>query len=201
MAIRTLRNKNVLCQIRKGYGTALSRVRKGHLRVIKATSLKKDSQRDQKCFPVEFHVRHSNAWGYFCNFHLGTVSLSVMKTLLIKGIAFLALAVFLGACNKSPSFVSTNLSSVTAKFSSIKANILDTKCVACHSSTNPNGGVSLASYDEVMSSPGAVTPFQPHQSQLFWQCYKGTMPEMGSPLSALELQTLYDWIAYGAPNN
>jgi hypothetical protein len=124
-----------------------------------------------------------------------------MKPFGINTLAAFVLALFLGACNKSPSFASANLSSVTANFSSIKANILDAKCVACHSTTTPKGGVSVSSYDDLMSSPGAVTPFQPHQSQLFWQCYKRYMPEMGPPLSALELQTLYDWIAYGAPNN
>jgi uncharacterized membrane protein len=124
-----------------------------------------------------------------------------MKPLFLVTLVCLSISLFLCACNKSPSFASTNLNSVTANFSSIKANILDAKCVACHSSIKPKGGVSLSSYDEVMSSPGAVTPFQPHQSQLFWQCYKGYMPEMAPPLSALELQTLYDWIAYGAPNN
>ncbi|NBX83527.1 hypothetical protein EBQ90_10680 [bacterium] len=124
-----------------------------------------------------------------------------MKALGINTLAAFVLALFLGACNKSPSFASPNLSSVPASFSAIKTGILDAKCVFCHSTTKPKGGVSLSSYDEVMSSPGAVTPFQPHQSQLFWQCYKGYMPEMGPPLSTLELQTLYDWIAYGAPNN
>jgi len=128
-------------------------------------------------------------------------SLSPMRTHLSQ-ILFLFLGLtFLCSCNKAPSFASTNLSNVTATFSSIKANILDTRCLICHSTSNPKGGVSLSSYDEVMSSPGAVTPFQPHQSQLFWQCYKGYMPKEGLGLSELELQTLYDWIAYGAPNN
>lgn len=83
----------------------------------------------------------------------------------------------------------------------MKSVILDTQCLRCHSHTHPEGGVSVYSYDELMSSPGAVVPFQPHQSQLFWQCYKGLMPEDGPRLSNAELQTLYDWIAYGAPNN
>lgn len=114
---------------------------------------------------------------------------------------FGVMTVFLSSCNKSPNFASANLSSINPTFSSIKANIIDTKCIMCHSSTNAKAGVSLSSYDEVMSSPGAVVPFQPHQSQLFWQCYKGYMPKKAPILSDLELQTLYDWIANGAPNN
>lgn len=124
-----------------------------------------------------------------------------MKKICLKLALLLVATVVLVACNRSPSFSSGNSSGLTPTFTQVKSTILDTHCILCHSPNKPQGGVSLSSYDDVMSSPGAVVPFQPHQSQLFWQCYKGLMPEDGPRLSNSELQTLYDWIAYGAPNN
>ncbi|NBT57812.1 hypothetical protein EBT16_03410 [bacterium] len=124
-----------------------------------------------------------------------------MRVWFFKKIFLATLLFALVSCNKSPSYSKVSSASLNSSFSAIKATILDVKCSKCHSPTRPEGGVSLSSYDDVMSSPGTVIPFQPHQSQLFWQCYKGYMPEREPALSALELQTLYDWISNGAPNN
>lgn len=110
-----------------------------------------------------------------------------------------ALLLGLASCGTSPY---TGQSATTApSFSAIQTGILTPVCSGCHSSEQASGGFSVSSYAEVMSSAGAVTPFQPGTSELYYQCYNGIMPRNGSPLSPSQLESIYNWIAYGAPNN
>lgn len=117
-----------------------------------------------------------------------------------------ALAVI--SCGKTSSVAST---AISPTFTAIQQQILVPKCVSCHSTSRPRGGVSYSSYAETMASAGNVTPFQPRQSQLYATCFSGEMPrgEGGKGASAQsvakltsdELQALFAWIALGALNN
>lgn len=113
------------------------------------------------------------------------------------------------SCGSNP-YSGQNPATVASTFSSIQANILTPKCAVCHYTQDPRGGFSVSSYQEVMSSPGAVTPFQSYASELYTQCLSGNMPKKDrtvsgtatlTPLSSNELNEIYNWISYGAANN
>jgi len=97
------------------------------------------------------------------------------------------------------------------------STIINNKCstTGCHtaSSKAAAGGLSMTTWNELFlgGNGGAVAiAYRPDQS---WMTYytntdtsKGvvllpTMPFNGTPLSATEWQTLYDWITAGAPND
>jgi uncharacterized membrane protein len=77
-------------------------------------------------------------------------------------------------------------------FSAIEQYSLQPKCVQCHS--------TLATYEGVMSS-NIVVPGSPEKSQLYRQVQSGDMPQQSTGLSTGEIQTIYEWIQQGAPNN
>lgn len=103
------------------------------------------------------------------------------------------------ACDADP--FGTLGSASTATFSQVRTTILSPKCEKCHASDDSDGGVSVSTYDDLMSSAGAVVPYQPYQSQLYAQCASGEMPDDGPKLSQSELQLIYTWIALGAHND
>ena len=83
-------------------------------------------------------------------------------------------------------------------------------CVVCHGDM---GGVSLASYDDIMSPERPepiVVPGDPESSTLVKVIDEAKMPAIlpdvhdplgGSPLSDRELRTLRNWVRQGAKNN
>jgi hypothetical protein len=117
-----------------------------------------------------------------------------------------AAILLLAACGSDP--YSGQSSTVAPTFSAIQANILIPQCAVCHSTQNAAGGFSVSSYQEVMATGGAVTPFQAYVSELYTQTLSGTMPKRdrdkapdATPLSSNQLQAIYNWISYGALNN
>lgn len=111
----------------------------------------------------------------------------------------LAMAILL-SCGATP-FPGVPPLTTEPTFNAVQTTILTPACVRCHSSDHAAGSVSVSTYDDLMASAGAVVPFQPYQSQLFMQCYHGDMPDDGTPLTTVQLQLLYGWIANGAHNN
>ena len=88
---------------------------------------------------------------------------------------------------------------LTATFSGINANIIQPKCVSCHSATLGRGGIRLYSYNLVMKY---VKPGTANSSKLFSITNKGEMPpKPNTLLNAQELKAISDWINSGAPNN
>jgi mono/diheme cytochrome c family protein len=110
-----------------------------------------------------------------------------------------ALCCALSSCGAGPNFGAQ--SPGAGSFTAIEQSILQPSCAQCHSTGNAQGGFSVSSYAELMLSPGAVTPYQPQSSQLYNETHSGKMPREGSPLTPAQMQTLYDWIVYGAQNN
>jgi hypothetical protein len=84
-------------------------------------------------------------------------------------------------------------------FTSIKANILDTKCLACHGSQVAKAGVR---YDTHALTLRTVNLENPDESKLYTECLSGSMPEAPYPkLTATELSTLLTWLQLGAKND
>lgn len=77
-------------------------------------------------------------------------------------------------------------------------------CVRCHSGESPPNGLRLTNYETVMKGSlflPIITPGEPETSLIYLMTSKGTMPVEGNPLSEAQVQTIYDWIAAGAPDN
>lgn len=79
--------------------------------------------------------------------------------------------------------------------------IFDTRCVSCHGNAV---GLTLNSYDSVLGGSingPVVLPSNPASSRLIQNVNSGFMPLGGPPLTEVQVQTLSDWVAAGAPNN
>jgi uncharacterized membrane protein len=118
-------------------------------------------------------------------------------------IAAIFLSVALAGCGNGPTLTTQ---ATTSSFTG--AQVYLTKyCVTCHNDKKTSGGVSFMDYSTTMSSSGAVTPLAPLASQIYMQVYNNTMPPSdqafpaGSQDRILMLQSLYNWISVGAPNN
>jgi fibronectin type 3 domain-containing protein len=99
---------------------------------------------------------------------------------------------YVGGSNVSE-FEATNSYSNPPTFAEIQANILQPKCVTCHSS----GSFIFTSYASLTAS-GVVVASQPLSSPLYLQVAAGLMPQNGPPLSSTDTQAIYNWIAAGA---
>ena len=87
-----------------------------------------------------------------------------------------------------------------ATFTSINANILQTKCVSCHSTNNKAGGFSYSNYTDTKAS---VVAGNPAGSQLYTSV-TGTTPNMpigSGKLTAGDTAAISTWITNGALNN
>lgn len=105
----------------------------------------------------------------------------------------LALTPFNG-CNKPMGLPNqqTSIGSYGAQgpsFDSLETAIFAPKCVQCHS--------QFASYSTMMAT-GDVVADNPPASSLYNMVASGNMPQGGPPLSAGDIQAIYDWIAAGA---
>ena len=77
-------------------------------------------------------------------------------------------------------------------------------CVRCHSGETPPNGLRLTDYETVMKGSlylPIIIPEEPEASLIYLMTSIGTMPAVGNPLSETQVQTIYDWIAAGAPDN
>jgi len=78
-------------------------------------------------------------------------------------------------------------------------DLIRTKCVACHSSTNKLGGLDLSSYQAAMAGGGsgpAIVPGEAPTSLLFTRQASGGHP---GQFSADELIQIEHWLELGAP--
>lgn len=92
-------------------------------------------------------------------------------------------------------------SNTKVSFSDDVQPIFTARCVACHGGTS---GLYLNSYENVMrgGARGAeVVPGDPNNSRLIQYVNSRYMPFRNQPLTSVQLQTLVDWVASGAPNN
>lgn len=75
------------------------------------------------------------------------------------------------------------------------------RCVSCHGGTS---GLYLGTYENILkggNNGAVVIPGDVYNSRLAYYVYSSYMPYRATPLSSVEIQTILDWIASGAPNN
>lgn len=114
---------------------------------------------------------------------------------------FLGVALLLNSCGAGPNFGISKPLSVPSNFSYIQSQILIPNCGSCHTPPLVTSSFDVSSYSSIMASPGGITPYQPYVSELYKQTYSGNMPRNGTALTSSQLQSIYNWIALGAPNN
>lgn len=88
-----------------------------------------------------------------------------------------------------------------ANFASINENILQGKCMSCHSGSEAPHGIELSSYSLIMDNalfPPLVVPGKPEESSLYTSITTGDMPMKAPKLSEVEIQSVYNWIKNGA---
>ena len=86
---------------------------------------------------------------------------------------------------------------LTATFRSIQVNILEPKCVRCHSGPNAKAGLDFSTWESSMVS---VEPGKPDESTFFAMVDWDEMPPR-NPLPQEEKDAIYQWILDGALNN
>jgi mono/diheme cytochrome c family protein len=85
-----------------------------------------------------------------------------------------------------------------ATYSSIQANILGPKCIACHGPSVAKAGVRYDSYTATLRTVRAGRAID---SDLYKETSDGGMPENAPRLSSAELKAIADWINAGAKND
>lgn len=88
-------------------------------------------------------------------------------------------------------------------FASIKANILDPKCLSCHGATVARGGIRYDTYANAIAT-GGINPGSSSTSKIIAETNSGEMPPSSagySPLSSTQMTALRQWIDAGALNN
>lgn len=94
--------------------------------------------------------------------------------------------------------VATTLSAGnTALFNYVNTNIIIPNCVKCHGGGMVAGGVNLSNYNGVRSQ---VVAGNATVSPLYQEILGGKMPPAG-PLSAIQINSIKNWIDAGARNN
>lgn len=81
-------------------------------------------------------------------------------------------------------------------YTSLKADIFTPKCASCHGGS---AGFSTVIYSQIITKVVAGDPLAAG-SKLYFRTANGSMPA-GAPLSATEVQKIYDWIYAGALDN
>ena len=80
--------------------------------------------------------------------------------------------------------------------------ILERRCQACHQGDNAQAGLALTSAAAIEQS-GVITPGDPEASPIIERISgnKPSMPPVGEPLTASEVDAIREWIAAGAPDD
>ena len=79
--------------------------------------------------------------------------------------------------------------------------IFESRCVSCHGGA---AGLYLDSYDNALRGGvygPVIIPGEPESSRLIQVVSSGYMPLNGPPLTPVQVRTLANWVAAGAPNN
>lgn len=91
-----------------------------------------------------------------------------------------------------------------ATFKSIQKNILEKRCITCHSSTGSADHIPLTSYAEILNSPREIViPGNVEESGIVISIKRTDdkrmpPPKKVDPLSEIEIQTIEKWILDGA---
>jgi hypothetical protein len=85
-------------------------------------------------------------------------------------------------------------------FAAIMGNLIQPKCLGCHSGAAPSAGINLSTFAGVS---GYVVAGNPNTSLFYTSVVSGNplMPQNGTPLTTAERTAISTWITNGALNN
>jgi hypothetical protein len=95
-------------------------------------------------------------------------------------------------------------STSTVSFAGDVLPILERRCVKCHGGDKTEEGLSLKSYQDIMSGSNngpVINPGNVEDSFLISQIVNGKMPKRQPRLLAAEIDTITAWVKAGAPDN
>lgn len=97
---------------------------------------------------------------------------------------------------------SDDCDSVNVTFSQTVWPIIQNNCLGCHSGPTPNGGISLAGYNEVKTA-GSIAPgnYGSLVGTITWDAGNTNMPQNGNQLPDCSIAQINKWIADGMPDN
>lgn len=110
-------------------------------------------------------------------------------------IRIIALWIEQGAKNNSCTPTGCDTSDVS--FFNDISPIIRRNCQGCHSGKNPQGGVSLTNYQEIVKTVDNATL----EGTITWEPGYSPMPKNANQLSNCNIQLIKKWISVGAPNN
>lgn len=109
-----------------------------------------------------------------------------------------------GSANADPAAASPAVDSANVSFAKDVLPIFQDRCAECHGADEPEEGLVLTSYKDVMAGSiyGAVVkPGAPDDSYLVELVATGQMPKRGDDLTKAQVDTIIAWIQAGAPDN
>ncbi len=95
-------------------------------------------------------------------------------------------------------FTTTSSATTFGTFAWINTNIVQSKCLSCHSSVGASGGYNMATYTGVKTR---VVPNNSAGSLFYQRTLDGSMPDGGTRLTTIQLNAIKTWIDSGALNN
>jgi mono/diheme cytochrome c family protein len=109
-----------------------------------------------------------------------------------------------GNANAAPAAAAPAVDLANVSFAKDVLPIFQDRCSECHGSDEPEEGLVLTSYKDVMAGSiyGAVVkPGAPDDSYLVEMISTGKMPKKGDDLTKAQIDTIVAWIKAGALNN
>ena len=133
----------------------------------------------------------------------------------ISGRALAGIFFLLAACVSEEGPVFTEIEITDVSFAADIQPIFNERCIACHNETHPTGldlqeGVSYSRLVNITSAnypPNVrIEPLSKENSVLWHKIiddgvFGGQMPQIGSPLTNLQIEQIETWIEEGALNN
>ncbi len=95
-------------------------------------------------------------------------------------------------------FTTTSSATTFGTFAWINTNIVQSKCLSCHSGAGADGGYNMATYAGVKTR---VIVSNSASSLFYQRTFSGSMPDGGTKLTTIQLNAIKTWIDSGALNN
>jgi mono/diheme cytochrome c family protein len=104
----------------------------------------------------------------------------------------------------APSEAPASASTTTVSFANDVLPIIQSRCINCHGGDRTEEGLVMRSYDELLAGSKngpVIVPGDTANSLLVELITNQKMPKRGPKLTPPQVQTITEWVAFGAPNN
>ncbi|MCB9026559.1 MAG: hypothetical protein H6625_09605 [Bdellovibrionaceae bacterium] len=124
-----------------------------------------------------------------------------IKTKMTLIFSLVAILLFFQNCSAPESLNSSedsksSASNLASNYNDINEKVIKPKCLYCHSTFSPGGGLDLTDFDTMMES-GTIIPGDPEGSSFYTSLVNGSMPPT-TPLDPQNILAIAQWIEDGA---